>query len=115
MIKPLAFICSPYSGDVEQNLKIAKALSLWAVLNQYIPIAPHLLYPQFLDDKNHIQRELGMECSFHILKKCDWIIFYDSVKCSKGMEFERGFAIKHNIPFIYVSKNQIQGYLDDEA
>ena len=58
--RPLVYICSPYSGDVENNVAAARRYSRFAVDNNTIPITPHLLYPQFLDDTDPCERELGM-------------------------------------------------------
>lgn len=46
--RPLVYICSPYAGDVERNVNMARVYSRFAVRNTCIPIAPHLLYPQFM-------------------------------------------------------------------
>ena len=58
--KPLVFICSPFAGDIEKNVVAARTYSRFAVEQGYIPIAPHLLFPQFLDDSNPKERELGL-------------------------------------------------------
>ena len=47
---PLVYICSPYAGDVEENVKQAQKYSRFAVDQGYLPITPHLLFTQFLDD-----------------------------------------------------------------
>ena len=47
--RPIVYICSPFSGDVETNVANARRYSRYAVDKGYIPIAPHLLFPQFLD------------------------------------------------------------------
>ena len=49
--RPLVYICSPYAGDVEKNTFRARAFSRFAVEKKYIPIAPHLLCPQYLDEE----------------------------------------------------------------
>ena len=58
--RPIVYICSPFSGDVEENIANARRYSRFAVDKGYIPIAPHLLFPQFLDDDNPEERELGL-------------------------------------------------------
>ena len=58
--RPIVYICSPFSGDVETNVANARRYSRYAVDKGYIPIAPHLLFPQFLDDDNPDERELGL-------------------------------------------------------
>ena len=46
---PLVYVCSPYAGDIETNVKNAKRYSRFAVDENAIPVTPHLLYPQFMD------------------------------------------------------------------
>lgn len=48
--KPCVFICSPFAGDIEKNLNKAREYLKFAVKQGTIPFAPHLLYPQVLDD-----------------------------------------------------------------
>ena len=45
--RPLVYICSPYSGNIENNIKSARRYSRFAVEMGYIPFTPHLLYPHF--------------------------------------------------------------------
>ena len=44
------FICSPFRGDMEGNSKKAAAYSRMACEQGFLPIAPHLLFPQFLNE-----------------------------------------------------------------
>lgn len=53
---PLVYVCSPYAGDIENNVKNAKAYSRYVVKENAIPVTPHLLYPQFMDDGNDAER-----------------------------------------------------------
>ena len=48
---PLVYICSPYSGDTEENTEKARRYSRFAADAGTIPIAPHLLFPQFLSEE----------------------------------------------------------------
>ena len=50
----------PYAGDVERNVNMARTYSRFAVRNTCIPITPHLLYPQFMDDGSPAERELAL-------------------------------------------------------
>jgi hypothetical protein len=43
--RPIVYICSPYAGDVEENVKAARRYCRFAVNQGYIPVAPHLLFP----------------------------------------------------------------------
>jgi hypothetical protein len=73
--KPLVYIASPYSGDIETNGRRAQGYCRFAVTKNRIPIAPHLHYPQFMDDSDKEQRELGLLFALVLLGKCDelWI------------------------------------------
>ena len=68
--RPIVYICSPFSGDVETNVRSARRYSRFAVDKGYIPIAPHLLFPQFLDDDNPQERELGLFFGNALMSKC---------------------------------------------
>ena len=81
------YICSPYAGDVESNTAAARRYSRFAVEAGYIPIAPHLLFLQFLDDNKPKERELGLFFGNAILSKCaEMWVFGDRI--SEGMEAE---------------------------
>ena len=49
--RPLVYICSPYSGDIAGNTEKAIKYCRFAVDNNAIPLAPHLLFPQFMDEE----------------------------------------------------------------
>ena len=49
---PLVYVCSPYRGDVEKNIELARKYSRFTFEEKNIPITPHLLYPQFLNDND---------------------------------------------------------------
>ena len=58
--RPIVYICSPFAGDTEKNVEAAKRYSRYAVDAGYIPIAPHLLFPQFLNDDDPEECRLGL-------------------------------------------------------
>ena len=66
--RPIVYICSAFSGDVEGNMDKARAYSRFAVDQGVIPIAPHLLLPQYM--KEETERELAMFMDIAILSKC---------------------------------------------
>ena len=76
--RPIVYICSPFSGDVETNVANARRYSRYAVDKGYIPIAPHLLFPQFLDDDNPEERELGLFFGNALMSKCTEIWVFGS-------------------------------------
>lgn len=85
--RPIVYICSPFSGDVESNVAAARRYSRFAVDKGYIPIAPHLLFPQFLDDNDPVERELGLFFGNAIMSKCAEVWVFGS-RISSGMEAE---------------------------
>ena len=85
--RPIVYICSPYSGDVEANVAAARRYSRFAVDKGFIPIAPHLLYPQFLNDDDEQERELGLFFGNALMSKCAEVWVFGS-RISAGMEAE---------------------------
>ena len=95
----LIYICSPYSGDILNNT--AKAIQYCKeAIQDGIPIAPHLLYPQFLNDNIAAERIIGMRCAINLLMRCDVMYVYGET-ISKGMAAEISTATDHNIPIVY--------------
>ena len=45
--RPLVYICSPFSGDIEGNTKKAREYSRFAVDQGAIPLAPHTFHTSF--------------------------------------------------------------------
>lgn len=96
---PLVYIASPFSGDMEKNIKKAQGYCRFAISKGYIPLAPHLHYPQFLDDKDMDERELGLRIALILLGKCEELWVFDRV--SKGMPEEITKAKRRNMPIRY--------------
>lgn len=83
--RPLVYICSPYSGDTEGNTKKAQLYSRFAVTKGYIPLAVHLLFPQYMSEE--YERGLALFMGGVILAKCKEVwVFGDCI--SEGMEKE---------------------------
>lgn len=93
------FICSPYRGDTENNLILARYWCKQAIEQEDLPIAPHLYFPQFLDDNDSDQRELGIRYGLSLLKQCDelWIC---GCTITEGMSQEISCAVKLGIHII---------------
>lgn len=95
--RPLVYICSPFAGDTEHNIIRALGYCRFAVSKGYIPLAPHLHYPQFMDDGNREERDLGLNFALVLLSKCDelWVFGH---RVSDGMAREISKAKKQGIP-----------------
>ena len=90
------YVCSPYAGDIENNVKNAKAYSRYAVKENAIPVTPHLLYPQFMDDGNDAEREMATHFNYVLLGKCTELWVFGGV-VSRGMAREIGVAKKRRM------------------
>lgn len=93
--KPLVYICSPYAGDIENNVLNARKYCRFAYERDVIPIAMHLLLPQFMNDEDPKEREQAMHFNYVMLGKCDELWVFGSV-ISKGMEHEISVAKKRH-------------------
>lgn len=98
--RPLVYICSPYSGDVEANMELARTFCAHAVARCKIPLAPHLLFPQFMDDNDPETRELAMFFNRILLSKCEAIWVY-MARVSVGMRVEIEWAHHFDLPIKY--------------
>lgn len=91
--RPLAYICSPYCGNVSANVEKARRFCRFAVDSGYIPIAAHLLFPQFMDDNDPAERGTAMFMDFVLMGKCHEVWVCGSV-ISEGMAAEIARAKK---------------------
>lgn len=104
----LVYIASPYAGDIQKNVEFAKAACRYAMEQNCTPVAVHLLYPQFLDDNDPVQRESGLRMGHRVLEACDELWLCGS-RISTGMAMELKEAQKLGIPVREISAEQIQG------
>lgn len=98
--RPLVYIRSPYSGDVEANIAVAREFCRVAVQRRKIPFAPHLLFPQFMNDHHPAERELAMFFNRILLAHCEAVwVYADHV--STGMLQELDWAHALGLPVKY--------------
>ena len=103
----LVFISSPYrpesddpaeqAREILRNIKLAKIGCRIAVERGCAPFAPHLLYPQFLDEHDPEARKAGMKIGLQFLELCDemWVL---GRKITDGMAEEIAAAKVNGIP-----------------
>lgn len=85
--RPLVYICSPLSGDVERNQAEARRYCRFAVDSGAIPLAPHLYFPQFMSEANPADRNLALFMDIVLLSKCAELwVFGETI--SRGMSIE---------------------------
>jgi hypothetical protein len=102
--RPLVYVCSPYAGDISENVRRARNYCRFAVGKGYIPLAPHLHYPQFMDDADALQRRLALTFALALLCKCEELwVFGDVVSCGMAEEIEK--AKRRGVPIRYFNSN----------
>ena len=98
---PLVYVCSSFRGDTRNNIKKAKSYSRFVVDHGAIPLTPHLLLPQFMDEAT--ERELAMEMDLFFLSKCDQLWAFGTER-SDGMKAEMAEAKRLGIPIIFMEE-----------
>ena len=105
------YICSPYRSylkdpagrdkEISRNLKLARKGCRIAVERGFIPVAPHLFFPQFLNEET--ERDVGIDMGMELLKNCDavWVL---GRTVSDGMAGEIAFARELGIPVRIMEK-----------
>lgn len=98
--RPLVYICSPYSGDTENNIKEARGFCRYALDQGQIPLAPHLMFPQFMKDAVPNERDLVIFMDIVLMGKSSevWVL---SDTISAGMEIEINKAKQRRQPVCY--------------
>ena len=98
--RPIVYVCSPFAGDIERNIANARRYCRFAVDNGSIPLAPHLLFPQFMDDSNEHDHGLAMFMNMALMSKCAEVwVFGEHI--SKGMAAEIRKAKEKQRPVRY--------------
>lgn len=98
--RPLVYVASAYSGDITTNIEKAKQYCRFSLEQGQIPLAPHLMFPLFMNDADSSERELAIFMDVILLGKCDELwVFGDSI--SEGMAVEIEVAKKRRQPIRY--------------
>ena len=101
--RSVVFICSPYAGEIQKNKRRAREYCKFAVKQNCIPLAPHLLFPQFLDDNEPEERKLGLFMGCVLLTKCvELWVFGEHVTDGMAVEIEK--AERRLIPIRYFTE-----------
>jgi hypothetical protein len=93
------FVCSAFAGDIMANITKAQEYCRRVIDEGHAPFAPHLLYPQMLDEANPADRAKGIACGLAWLEFCDEMWVFSKV--SDGMQQEILEAMAHGITIRY--------------
>jgi hypothetical protein len=91
---------SPYAGDVEANLRYARACITHSVRLGEAPIASHLLFtqPGILDDNHPGERAMGIGAGHAWIDVADKMVVYTDRGISKGMLQGIAIALDKEVP-----------------
>ena len=108
--RPLVYICSPFAGDTTANVIAARNYCAFAVERGSIPLAPHLLYPQFMDDTNPKERDLALRFGIILMDRCDEIWIFGN-RLSSGMraEYDRALRKGYHIRYFTADCMELTG------
>ena len=98
--RPLVYICSPLSGDVDGNMEKARQYCRFALEQGQIPLAPHLMFPQFMDDDDSEERELAIFMDIVLMGKCNEVwVFGESLSEGMRIEIDRAKKRKQTVRY----------------
>lgn len=106
MKRPFVYICSPYRGNTVSNELKAREYCRKAYDAGYLPVAPHLLFPQFLNESMPEERENGLEMAKALLRRCRCIAICGE-EISDGMMDEIMLANKLNMPVLAIDETLV--------
>lgn len=92
------FVCSPWRTDNIEDchfyIDLAKIICRNITMNGRIPVAPHLYFPQFLNDDRKKERAWGLAAGLCLLEACSemTVVVIDGY-ISEGMQQEIWHAI----------------------
>ena len=102
----LVYICSPLKGNITENIAKAVGYCAYAARQGVIPLAPHTIFTQYLNDDIPAQRKQGLLMGMELLKRADEIWICGDV-ISAGMRDEILYAQSHGIPDRYLPDREI--------
>jgi len=94
---PKVYICSPFAGDPENNIKKALRYCRFALTRGNFPVAPHCYFPLFMDDDIPTERELALAFGIRMLGGCRELWVFGE-RISEGMKKEIAAAKNKGIP-----------------
>lgn len=103
----LVILESPYAGDVERNVRYARAAMRDCLMRGEAPLASHLLYTQdgVLDDNVPAERQHGIDAGLAWGRVAEATVVYADLGISRGMQQGIDRAQREGRPVEYRSIN----------
>lgn len=109
MGKKKAYVCSPLSAPTPDGIRRNMEAARWymQVVSEQLDcraVAPHAYLPDFLDDHNEQERELGLAFGHAYLDTCDLLVICGS-RITEGMLGEILHAARRGIPILWIKED----------
>ncbi|GHU73383.1 hypothetical protein AGMMS49992_11760 [Clostridia bacterium] len=98
---PRVFICSAYRNDPVGNTQRAVKYSRFAFEQGYMPLAPHLLFPQFMDDTDPDERREARWFGMRLMAGCEELWAFGEITEGMRSEIEGAADLIHEIRIRY--------------
>ena len=86
------YVCHPFAGDVPGNTTRVRAICRALADSGFLPVAPHLYLPRFLDEAT--ERERALAVCLELVAACDEVRVYGgTVTAGMMREIERAEAL----------------------
>lgn len=103
------YVVSKFAGDIPNNVKLARMYCRFVASKKRIPIASHLMYPQFLNDKDPKERELGLLFGLSLLKHCQEVwCFGTEIFVGMQQEIEEATKLRKTIRYFTTEMEEIK-------
>ena len=103
MFTKMIYVCSPLGGDIERNINKALGYCRFVYSKGVVPLAPHSIFTQFLDDNIQEERVAGTQMGLRLLRRCDEVwVFGDTI--SEGMAAEIKLAQQMGFKILYFNE-----------
>ena len=103
------YVVSKYAGNIANNVKLARRYCRYVISQQGIPVASHLMFPQFLNDNNPKERELGLLYGLALLKQCQEVwCFGTEISAGMQQEIEEATKLRKRIRYFTTEMEEIK-------
>ena len=90
-------------------VKLARRYCRFVASKQRIPVVSHLMYPQFLNDADPKERELGLLCGLALLKCCTEVwCFGTDISAGMKQEIEEATRLNKTIRYFTTDMEEIK-------
>lgn len=97
------YICSPLKGNITTNQNKARTYCRFAFDKGYVPVCPHIYFPQFLNEENKDERAAGIYYGLELMWQVSELWVFGE-RISEGMRAEIELAEDLKKPIIYFNE-----------